>query len=77
MRRYQRKYNELLIELILSQTEDENENEKETENENDRENEDDEIENKQYQNRFNTDTKINDVKDKNAVNRLHFMKLKS
>jgi hypothetical protein len=69
----------LFIELIQPRAEDENEDEDETESESDHENENDENENenKQYSNRLSIDTKTNDAKSKNDVNRLHFMRLKS
>jgi hypothetical protein len=67
----------LFIELIQSRTENEDENEDETESESDHEDENDEDENKQYSNRLSIDTKTDDVKSKDDVNRLHFMRLKS
>jgi lipopolysaccharide export system protein LptC len=65
--------------LISPQTEDEDvtENENEDENRNEDENENDEIEDKQYQNRLSVNTKTDDAKSEDAVNRLRFMKLKS
>jgi hypothetical protein len=47
------------------------------ENEDGDENENDEIEDKQYRNRLSIDTKTDDAKSKNALNRLRFIKLKS
>jgi hypothetical protein len=65
----------LFIELIQPRTE--NETEGESDHENGNENENDENEDKQYLNRLSRDTKTDDAKCKNDVNRLHFMKLKS
>jgi hypothetical protein len=67
----------LFIELIHFRAEDEDETESENDRENENENENDEIENKQYRNRLSVDTKINDAKSEDALNRLRFMKLKS
>jgi hypothetical protein len=55
-------------------TEDEDENEDGDER---NEDENDEIGNKQYRNRLSLDTKTDDAKCENDLNRLHFMKLKS
>jgi hypothetical protein len=65
----------LFIELIQHLTESETEDEDDHENENKDEN--DENEDKQYQNKLSRDTKTDDAKSKDAVNRLHFMRLKS
>jgi hypothetical protein len=54
-----------------------NEDENEDEIENDHENENDEIRSKQHSNRFSINTKTNDAKCEDIVNRLHFMRLKS
>jgi hypothetical protein len=51
-------------------------NEDETEIESDNENENDEIESKQHRNRLSIDIKTDDVKSKDALNRLRFKKLK-
>jgi hypothetical protein len=66
----------LFIELIQSRIENENETKSESDHENEDENEDDENENKQYQNRLSINTKTNDAKCEDVVNRLYFMKLK-
>jgi hypothetical protein len=67
------------IELILHQNRNETKSDHESENENEIEieDEDDENESKQYSNRLSLDTKTNDAKSKDDVNRLHFMRLKS
>ncbi len=72
------KQRSLFIKSILSQTKDETERE----NENNHEIENDEIENEnenkqQCSKRLNKYIKTNDVKCKDDVNRLHFMRLKS
>jgi hypothetical protein len=67
----------LFIELIQSRAENEDEAEDESDRENENEDENDEIENKQYRNRLSVNTKINDAKNENVLNRLRFMKLKS
>ncbi len=46
---------------------------KKNENENENENDED----KQYRNRLNVDITTDDVKSEDALNRLHFIKLKS
>jgi hypothetical protein len=66
----------LFIELIQPRAEDEDETENENDHENGDENENDENESKQYRDRLSVSTKTDDAKCKNAVNRLHFMKLK-
>jgi hypothetical protein len=63
----------LFIELIQSRAE----NEDETESESDHENKDDEIEDKQHRNKLSINTKTDDAKSKDALNRLRFIKLKS
>ncbi len=79
MKTSHRKFKTFYIELILhsSESEDESESENESEHENEDEDENDEIENKQHRNRLSIDTKTNDAKCKDVVNRLHFMRLKS
>jgi U3 small nucleolar RNA-associated protein 14 len=62
----------------VAENENEEENENEDENsERDERDENSENESKQYRNRLSIDTKTNDAKSKDALNRLHFMKLKS
>ncbi len=73
----------LCIELILHQDEGGAEGDHEGENENEDgieiwvEVENDEDEGKQYSNRLSIDTKTDDAKSKDDVNRLYFMRLKS
>ncbi len=54
----------------MTENEDENENEED-------EDENDEIEDKQYRKKLSLDTKTDDAKCEDDLNRLHFMKLKS
>jgi hypothetical protein len=53
------------------------EDERDERNEKDEKNENDENESKQYRNRLNINTKTDDAKSEDVLNRLHFMKLKS
>jgi hypothetical protein len=59
-----------------SEIESEIEIESENKNESDHQNENDEIAIKQYLNKLSLNTKTDDAKSKNDVNRLHFIKLK-
>ncbi len=69
----------LFIELIQFRTENENETEVENdlENENEDENENDENEDNQYRNKLSINTKTDDAKSEDVLNRLRFMRLKS
>ncbi len=67
----------LFIELIQSRAENENEAGIENDLEDGNEDENDENEGKQYRNRLSIDTKTDDAKSEDALNRLRFMRLKS
>jgi hypothetical protein len=67
----------LFIELIQPRAENGGETGGESDREDGNGDENDEIEDKQYRNRLNVDTKIDDAKSEDALNRLRFMRLKS
>jgi U3 small nucleolar RNA-associated protein 14 len=78
MKTSHRKFKTSYIELILHSGENESESESENEGESEGEkDEDDEIESKQHRNRLSIDTKTDDAKSKDVLNRLRFIKLKS
>jgi hypothetical protein len=66
----------LFIELIQPRVENEDETVSENDHEDEDENENDKNESKQYQIRPSRNTKTDDAKCEDVVNRLHFMKLK-
>jgi hypothetical protein len=66
----------LFIELIQFLTEDEGDHENERDEDERDGDGDDEVEDKQYRKRLSIDTKTDDAKCKDVVNRLRFMKLK-